>query len=139
MLAYRTIDGKPGRPSTGQWWKAHPHTLLLMLHTVQFIILIAVFILAVLQKRYLLQYRATQALLAIFAGCIPAKVGMYTRDTQSCQVTEPREGDTPDIAELLSPWSLGSEHAKLPIKPLLCAIIPRSLGQTRGCASPPQH
>jgi hypothetical protein len=54
-----------------------------MLHTVQFIILIAVFILAVLQEGYLLQHRATQALLAIFASCIPAKIGTYTSDTQS--------------------------------------------------------
>lgn len=74
-----------------------------MLHTVQFIILIAVFILAVLQEGYLLQYRATQALLAIFTGCVPAKIGRYARATQSCQVTEPREGDAPDTAELLSP------------------------------------
>lgn len=52
-----------------------------MLHTVQFIILIAVFILAVLQEGYLLQHRATQALLAIFASCIPAKIGTYTSDS----------------------------------------------------------
>lgn len=79
-----------------------------MLHTVQLIILIAVFILTVLQEGYLLQYRATQALLAIFARCIPAKTGKETREIPgACQVTEPREGDPPDVPEFLGskePW-----------------------------------
>lgn len=52
--------------------RAHLHTLLLVLHTVQLVVLVAVLVLAVLQEGDLLQHRAAQALLPVFACCIPA-------------------------------------------------------------------
>lgn len=65
------MEGAP--PGRGQ--RAHLHSLLPVLRTVQLIILVTVIILAVLQEGDLLQHRATQALSAVLAGRVPAQDG----------------------------------------------------------------
>lgn len=116
----RALPGAREAPGQkpGQRWKTHPHTLLLVLHAVQLIVFITVLILAVLEEGDLLQYRTAQALLAVFASCIPAKTGKQTEGCQFCQMTEPRQGDPPDTAELLQlkePCSLLASLCHVPL------------------------